>query len=45
MDTIDFSMIRHEEGRASDATIQSLAIFDDYNKNMNYYHNQQQQRQ
>jgi hypothetical protein len=31
MDTIDFSMIRHEGERGSDAT---LALFDEFDKNM-----------
>jgi len=33
MDTIDFSMIRHEDNRPSDA---SLALFEEFDKSPNY---------
>jgi hypothetical protein len=33
MDTIDFSIIRHEDNRVSDA---SIALFEEFEKNPNY---------
>jgi hypothetical protein len=33
MDTIDFSMIRHEDARPSDV---SIALFEEFDKNPNY---------